>query len=129
MPTFTKKILGALGVKSAAPLKPKPKPALPPGVSERKMLIDEAVALYRQNAAGMRGVVDSALKQLHDKPPNPNDLDSMTRLLGIRRAFLDMRRLMNHRERRYLVLAGIRELMEQKPKVAPPGVKKLVIKR
>lgn len=88
-----------------------------------------AMALYRKNAAGMRGRIDEALKQLKDEPLNLRDVDSMTRLLSIRRAFLDLRRLMNHRDRRYLVLAGLREWLEQTPKVAPPGVKKLVVKR
>jgi hypothetical protein len=36
---------------------------------------------------------------------------------------------MNHRERRYLVLAGLRAWLEQKPNRAPPGVKRLVVKR
>ena len=77
----------------------------------------------------MRGVVDEVLQQLKTTPPNPNDEDSMRRLLGIHQAHRDLRKLMNHRDRRYLVLAGLREFLEQKPLVAPPGVKKLVVKR
>ncbi len=132
MPNFIKKTLKAIGLKSAEPPKPKP-PAkkqvgvLPP--SEREALVKHAMDLYRANRAQMSAVIDNALKQLRDAPINLHDVDSMTRLLSIRRAYLDMRQLMNHRERRYLVLAGIRELLEQKPKVAPPGVKKLVVKR
>lgn len=132
MPTFTKKILGALGLKRSPPPKPK-KPATSsktgPPSSERAALIANAMALYRQNAAMMRGIIDGALKELRDKPPNLHDVDSVTRLLSLRRAELQMRKLMNHRDRRYLVLTGMRELLEQKPKVAPPGVKKLVVKR
>ncbi len=127
MPSFIKKLLG---VKSPPPAKKPPAPhksVLPP--SGREALLIEAMALYRKNAAMMRGVIDGAIKQLHDNPPNPNDFEGMTRLLGIRRAHLDMRKLMNHRDRRYLVLAGLRELLEQKGKVAPPGVKKLVVRR
>jgi hypothetical protein len=130
MPSFKKAILGALGVKpKAAPPKPKPahKSLLPP--SQRAALIAEAMDLYRRIAPGMRGVVDEVLAQLKTKPPNPNDEDSMRRLLGIHQAHRDLRRLMNHRDRRYLVLARLRELLEQKPLVAPPGVKKLVVKR
>lgn len=129
MPTF-KKILRAFGVKSAAPPKPKPAPkhnsVLPP--SEREALIANAMALYRKNAAAMRGVIEGSLKQLNDNPPKPSDYEGLTRLLSVRQAYMTMRRLMNHRDKRYLVLVGLRELLEQKGLVAPPGVKKLVVK-
>jgi|GEM_PF-2389877 len=129
MPSFKKTILGALGVKAKAAPKPKSqhKSLLPP--SQRAALITEAMALYRSNAPGVRGVVDEVLAQLKEKPPNPNDVDSMRRLLGVHQAHRDLRKLMNHRDRRYLILAGLRDLLEQKPLVAQPGVKKLVIKR
>jgi hypothetical protein len=132
MPNFIKKTLKAIGLKSAEPAKPK-KPApkqigvLPP--TDREALVKTAMDLYRANRAQMSGVIEAGLKQLRDAPINLHDVDSMTRLLSLRKAYLDMRQLMNHRERRYLVLTGIRELLEQKPKVAPPGVKKLVVKR
>ncbi len=132
MPSFIKKTLKAMGLKSAAPPKPKAAPPKQVGVlppTDRDALVKNAMDLYRANRAQMAGVIDQALKQLKDQPINLHDVDSMTRLLGIRKAYLDLRRLMNHRERRYLVLAGLRELLEQKPKVAPPGVKKLVVKR
>ncbi len=131
MPNFIKKALKAIGAQSEPP-KPKAPPPKQKGVlpsSEREALVKNAMDLYRANRAHMSGVIDQALKQLKDAPINLHDVDSMTRLLSIRQAFLAMRQLMNHRERRYLVLAGIRELLEQKPKVAPPGVKKLVVKR
>ncbi|MBL8643943.1 MAG: hypothetical protein JNK21_08410, partial [Rhodospirillaceae bacterium] len=126
MPNFIKKTLKAIGLSSAPPAKaktaaPKQKGVLPP--SEREALVKEAMTLYRANAGQMRGVIEGALKQLKDTPPNPNDLDALTRLLTVHRAYLDMRRLMNHRDRRYLVLAGLRELLEQKGPVAPSGVK------
>jgi hypothetical protein len=133
MPSFFKKTLKAIGLKGAAPpAKPKAPPPKQVGVlppTDREALVKNAMDLYRANRAQTSGVIDQALKQLKDQPINLHDVDSMTRLLGIRKAFLDMRRLMNHRERRYLVLAGLRELLEQKPKVAPPGAKKLVVKR
>jgi hypothetical protein len=129
MPSFTKKILGALGVTPKQPLKPKPaaptyKSLLPP--SERMAHIDQIMAVYRQNAPAVRGMIELTLKQMRDRPPNPKDPDSVRRLLGLYRANLDLRQLMDHRARRYLVLVGLRELLEQRPAVAPPGVKKLV---
>ena len=129
MPSFTKKILGALGLK-AKPSRPKAKPApqhkslVPP--SPRDALIRETLDLYRQHAPTIRGVMEAALQDMRDRPPNVNDIDSLRRALGIKHANQVVRQLMNHRERRYLVLAGLREMLEQRPKVAPPGVKKLV---
>jgi hypothetical protein len=126
MPSFTKKLFQALGVGP----KPKPRAKPPaPAVAEREALIKNAMELYRANAPGVRGAVDQALTQLRDQTPNFNDIDSVARLLRVYRANLDIRRLMNHRDRRYLVLAGLREWLEQKPLLAPPGVKKLVVKR
>jgi hypothetical protein len=126
MPSFTKKLFQVLGLAPKPKLRAKP-PA--PAAVERDALIKNAMGLYRAHAPGVRGAVDQALGQLRDQTPNFNDIDSVARLLRVYRANLDMRRLMNHRDRRYLVLAGLREWLEQKPLVAPPGVKKLVVRR
>ena len=130
LPSFTKKILGALGVKSSSrKSKPVPKPAGGPKVPERLALIQNAMEIYRQNAPIMRGRVEAALSELKDKTPHFNDVDSVTRLLAIHRANLDIRKLMNHRDMRYVVLVGLRYLLEQKQNPAPPGVKKIALRR
>ena len=128
MPSFTKKLLRAIGVGEKST--PKTKRAIPAtAASEREALIKNAMAIYRTHAPGVRGVIEQALLQLRAKAPNFNDVDSVSRLLRIYRAYLDLRRLMNHRDRRYLILAGLREWQEEKPAVAPEGVKKMVVKR
>ncbi len=130
MPSFTKKILDALGVRSSSrKIKPATKPAGGPQVAERLALIQNAMEIYRNNAPVMRGRVEAALGELKDTTPNFNDVDSVTRLLAIHRANLDIRKLMNHRDMRYVVLVGLRYLLEQKPKSAPPTAKKPVVSR
>lgn len=122
MPSLTDRLRTLVGgtARPGANVKPsaqKSKSLLPP--SQREALIAGAMAIYRQQAAGMRGVIEDALRQLRDKPPNIRDADAYARLFSIHRAVLGLRRLMNHRERRYLVLAGLRELLEQKPRPDP----------
>ncbi|MDX2142131.1 MAG: hypothetical protein SFV19_02140 [Rhodospirillaceae bacterium] len=56
------------GAKSTAQ---KTNSVLPP--TNREALIADAMAIYRQQAAGMRGVIEYALRQLRDKPPNIRD--------------------------------------------------------
>lgn len=128
MPNFTKKILGALGIKPSPKSKPRAKPVNEAKISERLALIQTAMAHYNKKAPALRGTVDAALKELGEKTPNFNDVESVARLLGIHQAHLTMRRLMNHRERRYLVLVGLRELLEQKPKQSVPATKKAAVR-
>jgi hypothetical protein len=127
VPNFTKKILGALGMQPTR--KPPPKNVTGPKIPERLALIQTAMVHYNKNAPALRGTVEGALKELGEKTPNFNDVDSVARLLGIHQAHLTMRRLMNHRERRYLVLVGLRELLEQKPNPDPPRPKKIAVRR
>ena len=131
MPSFTKKLLQALGVKPTAPkAKPKAlahKSLIPP--SPRDGLIREALDLYRQHSPAVHGQLDATLKQMRDKPPNVNDIDSLKRLLSIHSANQAVRRLMNHRHRRYLVLVTLREMMEQNREPTPPVPKRAVSRR
>jgi hypothetical protein len=132
VPSFTKKLLQTLGVGSVAAPKAKPKaPAhkslVPP--SPRDGLIREALDLYRQHAPAVHGMLDATLRQMREKPPNVNDIDSLKRLLSIHSANQEVRRLMNHRHRRYLVLVTLREMMEQNRPPTPKVAKQTVSRR
>jgi hypothetical protein len=118
---------------ATAPKPPPARTALAP--SRRAEMIEWAVQLHRAKAPMARGVLDTALKQFRAKPPKPGDLDALARLLRIHRAETDLRRLMNHRDWRYLVLSAVRSLMldrpaPEKPAEKPsPKVPKVVIRR
>lgn len=89
--------------------------------SRRKELIAWAVDIYRRKADMGRGVLDQSLREFRAKPPNPGDVDALARLLRIHSAEVAIRRLMNHRDWRYLILAGMRQLMQDvEPPPAPP---------
>lgn len=74
-------------------------------------------------------MLDATLKQMRDKPPNVNDIDSLKRLLSIHSANQEVHRLMNHRHRRYLVLVTLREMMEQNRAPTPSNPKQTVSRR
>lgn len=126
-----KKMLGAAPAKAASRRTPPAKTALAP--SRRAEMIDWAMQIYRGKAGMGRGVLDGALAGFRAKPPSMNDPDALARLLRIHRAETEVRRLMNHREWRYLILAGLRQLLveapsEQKaaPSTAPPARRTIV---
>ncbi|MBM3515890.1 MAG: hypothetical protein FJX59_19565 [Alphaproteobacteria bacterium] len=107
-----KKLLGG------APPKPKARPApsktaLP--ASRRAEMIDWAMQVYRGKAVMGRGMLDQSLAGFRAKPPRLNDPDALARMLRIHRAETEIRRLMNHREWRYLILAGLRQLLIDAP--------------
>ncbi|MCB2107332.1 MAG: hypothetical protein KDE14_06500 [Rhodobacteraceae bacterium] len=83
--------------------------------SQRKELIEWAVHIYRAKAPMARGEIERTLKDSRTKPPKLGDPDALARLLRIHRAETDLRRLMNNREWRYLVLAGMRQLLLEGP--------------
>ncbi|MDX2221628.1 MAG: hypothetical protein SFV21_02700 [Rhodospirillaceae bacterium] len=130
-----KSLLGRKPAKSKTSRRAPPpaKTALAP--SRRVEMIDWAVQLHRAKAPMARGVLDTALKEFRAKPPNPGDLDALARLLRIHRAEVDLRRLMNHRDWRYLVLSAVRSLMLDRPPPEKPAEKpgtrasKVVIRR
>lgn len=107
-----KKLLGGASPKPKS--RPAPsKMALP--ASRRAEMIDWAMQVYRGKAPMGRGMLDNALAGFRAKPPRLNDPDAMSRMLRINRAETDIRRLMNHREWRYLILAGLRQLLIDAP--------------
>ena len=103
--------------------------------SQRAALIEWAVKMRAAKAAMARGLIDQSLKEFRATPPKLGDMDALARLLRIHRAETDLRRLMNHREWRYLVLTGLRELLltgTATQKTAAPASKKsrnVVVKR
>lgn len=91
--------------------------------SRRAEMIAWAVEIHRRKSDMGRGALDEALKGFRAKPPKPGDADAMARLLRINGAETSLRRLMNHREWRYLVLAGIRQLLVDAPRDGEPDPK------
>lgn len=135
-----KSLLGGAPAKAkTAPPKTSPsapsraKTALAP--SRRAEMIAWAVQIHRAKAPMARGMLDHALKEFRAKPPNPGDLDALARLLKIHRAETELRRLMNHRDWRYLILSGVRSLMQDRPAADPapqgprPKSAKVVVRR
>lgn len=103
--------------------------------SRRAEMLEWAAQIHRGKAAMARGEIDGALKQFRAKPPSLRDVDALARMMRITRAESELRRLMNHREWRYLVLAGVRQLLIDAPPEAPsptagpkPG-RKVVVRR
>ena len=100
--------------------------------SRRAEMIAWATQIYRGKASLARGTLDGALKQFRAKPPNPGDTDALARMLRVSRAEADLRRLMNHREWRYLILAGVRQLLIDAPPAPAADTKpgrKIVVRR
>lgn len=118
------KRLGAVPAKATARQALPAKTALSP--SRRAEMIDWAMQIYRGKAGMGRGMLDGALAGFRAKPPSMNDPDALARLLRIHRAETEIRRLMNHREWRYLILAGLRQLLidaPPEPAPLPPAAK------
>jgi hypothetical protein len=121
-------VLGGFFKSKVAP-KTAARPATHLPASRRSEMIDWAVQVYRGKASMARGVLDGALAGFRAKPPHPGDVDALARLLRIHRAERDLRRLMNHREWRYLVLAGIRQLLIDAPPPATERPRRTIVKR
>ena len=86
------------------------------GAGERAELIKGAMAVYRSRRGEARGTLDQALEQMSKKPPKTvSEQDDLVRLLALHQANVGIKTLMSHDLRRYLVLSGIRGLMEDLP--------------
>jgi hypothetical protein len=122
--------------KKPPPKKPAPKKQTTVlGPSRRAEMLEWAAQIHRGKAPMARGALDGALKEFRAKPPNPGDVDALTRMMRIVQAESGLRRLMNHREWRYLVLAGVRQLLVDAPPEAPTPpaaaktARKIVVRR
>ncbi len=113
--------------------KPKPKakrPArktvLPP--SERAALLKDAMAAHRKGRSHVRDVLERQLDELRAKVPRPGkDPEATARMLTLHQADGALKRLMTHDLKRFLVLVGIRELLDDAP--PPPKTTRSLPKR
>jgi hypothetical protein len=97
--------------------RPKQKTVLPP--TERAALLKEALAAHRAGRTHVRDVLEEQLKALRAKVPNPSrDPAAMEKLLTLSHADSALKKLMTHDLKRFLVLVGIRELLDEKQKPA-----------
>lgn len=107
------------------PARPTPKTVLPP--SARAALLKEALAAHRAGRAHVRDVLEQELAELRAKVPRPGrDSAATERLLALHQADGALKRLMTHDLKRFLVLVGIRELLDEaeKPQKAARPVSK-----
>jgi len=89
--------------------------------TDRAEVIKEAMAVYRSRRGEMRGLLDKALAEMREKPPKTvSEHDKLVRLLALHRANVGLKTMMSHDLRQYLVLAGIRGLLEGNPGTAAP---------
>ena len=96
-------------------VKPPPK-AYVTGEANRAEVIKAAMAVYRSRRGEARVLLDRALKEMREKPPKTvSEHDKLVRLLTLHRAHVGLKALMSHDLRQYLVLAGIRGLLEEAP--------------
>jgi hypothetical protein len=110
-------LFGAPKPKKAGVRRPRQKTVLPP--SERAALLKEALAAHRAGRSHVRDVLEGQLQALRAKVPNPNrDPDATARLLTLTHADGALKQLMTHDLKRFLVLVGIRQLLDEKQKPA-----------
>jgi hypothetical protein len=118
-------LFGAPKPKKASP-RPKQKTVLPP--SERAALLKQALAAHRAGRSHVRDVLEQRLDELRSKIPNPGrDPEGTERLLSLHHADSALKRLMTHDLKRFLVLVGIRELLDEDakaPRTARPTAKR-----
>jgi hypothetical protein len=116
--SLLKKLFGS---KPAQPAKPQAKQkTYLPGKGERAKLLAEAMAVYRREKAQMSAGLDEALNRIRAEAPKAlRDPEAMARLLSLYRAHVDLRRMMASDNKRFLVLTGMRELLDDPPKL--PG--------
>ena len=122
--SLLKKLLGG---KSDKPKKPQPKATTYlPGKGERAKVIAEAMAVFRREKKQMSAGLDEALAKIRAEAPKAlKDPEAMARLLSLYRAHVDLRRMMASDNKRFLVLTGMRELLDETPKeLAKPKPKR-----
>ena len=115
--SLLKKLLGG---KPAKAKKPQPKATTYlPGKGDRAKVIAEAMAVFRREKKQMAAGLDAALAKIRAEAPKAlKDPEAMARLLSLYKAHIDLRRMMASDNKRFLVLTGMRELLEDAPK--PP---------
>ena len=92
------------------------------GVNEsaRMRLINQALAIHRDQGAALRTDLNKILKRLEDRR-TLRDPEALERLLALAQAQRAMQRLFAGDLRRYLVLAGLRQWTGKEPDPERPG--------
>ena len=86
------------------------------GADSRAKLIDEAKALYRKRRAEAYGALDQTLIDFRQNPPKPGSApEDLVRSLALHKAHVRLNAMMSHDLYKYLVLTGIRGLLEDLP--------------
>jgi hypothetical protein len=123
--SLLKKLLGAKPAKKAAP-QPKAKTGASrantyvTSKTDRAQVIAEAMAVFRREKKQMAAGLDEALAKIRAEAPKAlKDPEALARLLSLYKAHVDLRRMMASDNKRFLVLTGMRELLEDEPK--PPA--------
>jgi hypothetical protein len=114
MSGFMTGLKALFGGSAKLPSKPRPpqKTVLPP--SARAALLKDAMAAHRAGRAYVRDVLEAQLDELRAKVPRPGqDPEGTERLLALARADGAVKKLMTHDLKRFLVLVGIRELLDE----------------
>jgi hypothetical protein len=120
MPSFLKRLLGGAPAKKPAKKAPSAKTYVTKGGPERAAVIAEAMDIYRRQRPVARGLLDQALREMRDKPAAAlRGREGLARALALHRAHVDLKRLFGHNLKQFLVLAGIREWLEEGKKAAP----------
>ena len=117
--SFLKKLLGSKPAKQAARPAPKAKTYVTRKTDRAKM-IAEAMAVFRREKKRMNAGLDEALAKIRAEAPKAlKDPEALSRLLSLYKAHVDLRRMMASDNKRFLVLTGMRELLEDAPKTPP----------
>ena len=88
--------------------------------TDRAKVIAEAMAVFRREKKQMSAGLDEALAKIRAEAPKAlHDPEALTRLLSLYKAHIDLRRMMASDNKRFLVLTGMRELLEDEPKSPP----------
>lgn len=104
-------------------VKPKQKTVLAP--SERAALLKEALAAHRAGRSHVRDALERRLDEYRAKIPRPGrDPEATERMLSLQQADGALKRLMGHDLKRFLVLVGIRELLDEQA-AAPKSTRAL----
>jgi hypothetical protein len=96
------------------------------GKTDRAKVLAEAMAVYRREKGKMSAGLDEALARIRAEAPKAlRDPQAMARLLSLYRAHIELRRMMASDNKRFLVLTGMRELLEDQPQTpAKPSPKR-----
>ncbi len=86
------------------------------GAGSRAALIEEARSLYRRRRAEAFGALNQTLTEFRQNPPKAGSApEDLARSLALHKAHVRLNAMMSHDLYKYLVLTGIRGLLEDLP--------------